>query len=159
MITVIIFWSDQDDQDHHGGGPGVRLPEMPFEEQGWPQFLVGMLIVSPIFGAISAGRWVASTLADQTAQASAITAFIVGWLFIALSARLAHPSRPSRNSLIAGDAALASIAFGMVILIAYRDWALWAIMIGVTIAIFSIVAYGIDRLRAKFGNEDGAAEG
>ena len=85
--------------------------------------MVGMLIVSPIFGAIIAGRWAADTLANQTALALAITAFIVSWLFIALSARLAHPSRPRRKSVSAG-AALASMAFGMVVLMAYRDWAL-----------------------------------
>ena len=137
----------------------MRLPKINVEEPGWPQFLVGMLIVSPIFGAIIAGRWAADTLANQTALALAITAFIVSWLFIALSARLAHPSRPRRKSVIAGAAALASMAFGMVVLMAYRDWALWAFMSGVTIAIFSVCAYRIDRRRAKSGNEDGAAEG
>jgi hypothetical protein len=136
----------------------MRLPKINVEEPGWPQFLVGMLIVSPIFGAIIAGRWAADTLANQTALALAITAFIVSWLFIALSARLAHPSRPRRKSVIAG-AALASMAFGMVVLMAHRDWALWAFMSGVTIAIFSVCAYRIDRRRAKSGNEDGAAEG
>jgi hypothetical protein len=102
----------------------MRLPKINMEEPGLAQFLFTLLIFAPSVGAILTGRWAADTLADQTALALAIAAFIVSWLFIALSARLAHLSRPRPKSLIAGDLAFTSIMFGMVVLMAYRDWAL-----------------------------------
>jgi hypothetical protein len=152
MIIMII-----QNRDDHGRRQGMRLPKISVEEPRWAQFLVALLVFAPNFGAILTGRWAADTLAYQTALALAITAFIVSWLLTTLSAILAHPSRPRTKSLIAGDVAFASTMFGMVILVAYRDWALLAIMVGVAIAIVSICAITVDRRRASANNEDGSA--
>jgi hypothetical protein len=142
----------------------MRLPKFNMAEPGWPQFLVGMLIVSPIFGAFLAGQWIATTLPYSIALLG-ITAAILSWLFTTAMALLLNHRRSTLVSFIVIEGVLTTVSFSIVTLQISQGFNFTALMMGVNAVIMFIGAYIYDRRHPpsteenEENEENGAAEG
>ena len=119
----------------------MRLPKINIEEPGWAQFLVGMLIVSPIFGAIIAGRWAATTLPYSIALQLGIAAAILSWLFTIAMAILLNHRRLALVSFIAIEGVFTTTSFSIVTLQICQGFNFTVLMMSVNVVIFFVGAY------------------
>jgi hypothetical protein len=97
----------------------MRLPKINMDEQGWPQFLVGMLIVSPTFGAFIAGRWAATTLPYSIALSLGIAAAVLSWLFTTAMAVLLDHRRSTLVSLSVIEGVFTRVSFSTLV---FANW-------------------------------------